>query len=107
MTTETASAARDVADDLADAVRACGSVSGLAGGLVGEVATYLPGRRVTGVALRPAEIIVSVVARWQPLTGVVDEVRGAAGPFAAGRPVTVRIDGIDDPPAPPSEGDTP
>ncbi|MFD4183444.1 hypothetical protein ACFWPB_20405, partial [Rhodococcus sp. NPDC058514] len=39
------------ADLIADAVLAVPGVAGLHGGMFGEVATYLPGRRVLGVAL--------------------------------------------------------
>ena len=52
---------------------ACTSVAGLGGGPAGEVATYLPGRRVTGVRVRrtvPAgrwagrTVIVHVIGRY-------------------------------------------
>jgi len=52
------------ADAIAAAVASCPSVSGLSGGFAGEVATYLPGRRVTGVRTQADAVEVHVVARY-------------------------------------------
>ncbi|WP_380171637.1 hypothetical protein ACFEMC_21290 [Kineococcus sp. DHX-1] len=41
-----------LADDLADVVRAVPGVSDLHPGALGEIGTYLPGRRVAGIRLR-------------------------------------------------------
>lgn len=41
--------ARDRSEDIADAVLAIDGVIGLHGGMFGEAATYLPGRRIAGV----------------------------------------------------------
>ncbi|MEZ0494563.1 hypothetical protein AB2L28_20180 [Kineococcus sp. TBRC 1896] len=41
-----------LADDLAEVVRAVPGVSALHPGVLGEIGTYLPGRRVAGVRLR-------------------------------------------------------
>ncbi|MEW9267150.1 hypothetical protein AB1207_20555 [Kineococcus endophyticus] len=41
-----------MADDLADVVRAVPGVSDLHPGALGEIGTYLPGRRVAGIRLR-------------------------------------------------------
>ncbi len=72
-------------DAIAAAVLACPQVAGLSGGLIGEVATYLPGRRVTGVRLAPSAVEVSVIANFGPtVTEIADAVRaavrGVAGP---------------------------
>ncbi len=40
---------RDKSEDIADAVLAVDGVAGLHGGMFGEAATYLPGRRIAGV----------------------------------------------------------
>lgn len=42
----------DRADHVADAVLAVDGVASLHGGVFGEIGTYLPGRRVAGIAIR-------------------------------------------------------
>ena len=85
-------------DAVAAAATACPLVAGMAGGRFGEVATYLPGRRLVGVRAADDELEVHVVARWgTPLPEVADAVRRAVAPAAAGRPVTVYIDDIEVP----------
>jgi hypothetical protein len=88
-------------DAVAAAASSCPSVVRLAGGVLGEVATYLPGRRVTGVRLRDGALEVHVVARWVPsLPAVGDEVRAAVRPLVGSLPITVFIDDVaDDNPA--------
>src|SRR5580693_1246789 len=61
-------------DAVAAAVTGCEGVATLDGGPFGEVASYLPGRRVTGVVV-------------------------GDGPLTGHRPVDVVIADIDDPPA--------
>jgi hypothetical protein len=70
------------AQSLADAVReAVLRVDGVADthtGTFGEVATYLPGRRVEGVRLRPDGAEVHVVLAWgAPVGGTADAIRAA------------------------------
>lgn len=85
-------------DAVATAVVGCPPVAGLSGGRFGEVATYLPGRRLVGVRLDGEELEVHVVARWgTPLPEVGDAVRRAVAPVGGGRPVTVYIDDIEVP----------
>jgi hypothetical protein len=82
-------------DAVAAAVAACPSVVGLSGGVLGEVATHLPGRRVTGVRVASGVVEVHIVACWvDSLPAVGDEVRAAVGPLVGGRPVTVFIDDL-------------
>ena len=51
-------------------------VHDLHGGVLGEVATYLPGRRVTGVRLRDGDTQVHLVLSWgAPIASTTDEVR--------------------------------
>ncbi|MGL5861474.1 MAG: hypothetical protein ACRCY9_09490, partial [Phycicoccus sp.] len=59
----TTPATPDLADRVAEAVLAVPGVAGLHGGTFGEVATYLPGRRVIGIRLNDvaAEVHVTVV----------------------------------------------
>lgn len=85
-------------DAVAAVVEALPAVSSLSGGRFGEVATYLPGRRVQGVRLRPGAVEVHVVARsGLPLPAVAGAVRGAVLPLAAGRAVDVHMDDIEVP----------
>ncbi|WP_410667959.1 hypothetical protein [Amycolatopsis sp. cmx-4-68] len=78
------------ADRIAAAVRALAPVAGLHSGRFGEIATYLPGRRVPGVRIRDDEITVGVTGRYPAtVTQIGDAVRAAVGPV--GRPVSVRI----------------
>ena len=69
-TTETA------ADRVAAAVLEVPGVSGLHGGVLGEVATYLPGRRVAGVRLADEVTDVHVVLAWgAPVAATAEAVR--------------------------------
>jgi hypothetical protein len=82
-------------DAIAEAVAACPSVSRLSGGRFGEVATYLPGRRVTGIRVATGAIEVHVVALWVPsLLAISDEVRTALASLELGRPVQLFIDDV-------------
>jgi uncharacterized alkaline shock family protein YloU len=75
------------ADVIARAVTATPGVAGLDGGVYGAIATYLPGRRLTGVRVggpgEPVEVGI-VVTYGRPIPDVVDAVRRAvlavAGP---------------------------
>ena len=83
-------------DAVAAVVQALPAVSSLSGGRFGEVATYLPGRRVQGVRVRPDAVEVHVVAQGGlPLPAVAGAVRGAVLPLPGGRPVDVHVDDID------------
>lgn len=89
-------------DAVAASVTACSTVARLSGGLLGEAATYLPGRRVYGVVVRehPAvgetNLDVRVVAAFGPtMSEVADQVHKAVALVAPGRSVTVAIDDID------------
>ncbi|MUL78444.1 Asp23/Gls24 family envelope stress response protein [Mycolicibacterium sp. CBMA 226] len=50
----------DTAERIAAAVTAVEGVAGLHAGMFGEVATYLPGRRVSGVRIGPDRVDVHV-----------------------------------------------
>jgi uncharacterized alkaline shock family protein YloU len=87
--------ATDLADEVAGAVRRCPDVAELSSGPFETVATYLPGRKVSGVALRDDEVEVSIVVRQgRPLPEIADEVRAAIAPLVGGRPVNVHIGGM-------------
>ena len=87
--------AHTLADSLAEATLACPDVVALSGGLVCEVATYLPGRRVTGVRVRDAVVDVHVVARYGPTMDEIGaQVRAALMPLVGDRVVAVTIDDL-------------
>ena len=86
------------ADAVAERTGRCRSVARLSGGLVGEVATYLPGRRVPGVRLADGSIEIHVVACWGvTVPELAAEVRDAVGPIGAGLPINVHVDDVDVP----------
>ena len=89
-----------MADLEAVAAAALGSplIAGLTGGRFGEVATYLPGRRILGVREVDGTIEVHVVAKWgRPLPEVADVIRDAVASHAGGLPVAVYVDDIEVP----------
>lgn len=92
---DTVPAADPDADAIAAAVLACRSVAALGGGPAGAVATYLPGRRVTGVRVRPdGPVVVHVVGHYGPTVAQIAAEVTAAVREVAG-PVDVQV-GIDD-----------
>ncbi|MGH9041001.1 MAG: Asp23/Gls24 family envelope stress response protein [Acidimicrobiia bacterium] len=85
-------------DAVAERAAGCRSVARLFPGAVGEVATYLPGRRVPGVRLAGGQIQVHVVARWGVrVPDLAAEVRAAVAPVSAGFPIAVHVDDLDVP----------
>ena len=82
----------ELADLIAAAVTGCPDVAGLTQIPGAPVATYLPGRTVSGVAVRAGEVEVCVVARYGlPLPEIAAQVREAVAPLAPGRMVNVVI----------------
>jgi hypothetical protein len=85
----------ELADRIATTVTGCPDVAGLTQTPGIPVATYLPGRTVAGVAVRPAEVEICVVARYgPPLAEVAAQVRQAVEPLVSGRVVDVVIGDI-------------
>lgn len=81
---------------VAERAEQCRSVARLSGGQFGEVATYLPGRRVRGVRLAGGHVEVHVVACWGArVADVAAEVRATVGPVAGGLPIDVHVDDVD------------
>ena len=75
----------EVADRVALAVLSVPGVHDLHGGVLGEVATYLPGRRVTGVRLRDGDTQVHLVLSWgAPIASTTDEVRARVAAIVPG-----------------------
>ncbi|MDP8975029.1 MAG: hypothetical protein M3N28_01405 [Actinomycetota bacterium] len=85
-------------DAVSAAALSCPDVAALSGGIAGEVATYLPGRRVPGVRLNDDEVEIHIVARWRTnLPEVADAVRRAVRPVTGGRRVSVYVEDIEVP----------
>ncbi len=92
----------ELADRIAAAVTRCPDVAGVIQVPGMPVATYLPGRTVSGVAVRLAEVEICVVARYgPPLPQVAEQVRQAVEPLVPGRVVDVVIADITSPQARP------
>lgn len=82
-------------DRIADAVTALPAVARLHGGRFGEVATYLPGRRVTGVQVGEERIAIHVVGRLGvPVPRLVAGIRAAVAPLVRGLPVDVVVEDL-------------
>jgi len=83
------------AEPIAQAVNGCPGVASLSPGEMGEVATYLPGRRVIGIRLRDS-IEVHVVARFGvTVEDLARQVRAAVATVAPGPVVDVYVDDVD------------
>lgn len=96
--------APDVSEAISAAVLAVPGVASLHGGAFGQVASYLPGRSVTGVRVRPDVTDVHVVLFWgSPVLATADHVRAVVQPLisAISARVDVTIDDIVDRPAAP------
>jgi voltage-gated potassium channel Kch len=111
MTTDSAVAGAEAVEAIAAVVLASPAVAGLHGGRFTTVASYLPGRRVIGVAVTPSEITVGVVGRYpNTVAQIAAQVRAAVATVVPGVAVTVAIEDIDIEdidiaPVDPSEGD--
>jgi hypothetical protein len=100
--------AAGLAERVADAVLAVPEVAGLHGGVFGEIATYLPGRRIEGIRISSDLCAVHIVARYPAdLPAVAEAVRAQVAPLVV-MPVQVTIEDLytgenprlgDDPPA--------
>lgn len=84
----------EAVDAVVEAATAVPGVTGLNSGRFGEVATYLPGRRVGGVKLgdHDGEVHIEVDLR-RSVTDTADAVRVAVEK-AAGRPMTVVVEDV-------------
>ena len=90
----TAAVPAEPADRVASAALAVPGVTGLHAGSFGEVGTYLVGRQVRGVRLRPEGADVHVtVAMGRPLLEVAEAVRAAVAPLVEGE-VTVVVEDV-------------
>ncbi len=93
-----AGTADDLADRVATAVLATEGVAALHPGVFGEVATYLPGRRVQGIRMADHGCEIHVVLDWgAPIQATASAVREAAAGLVDGA-VDVTVADIADPP---------
>lgn len=87
-------------DAVAAAVQSCPGVSALDGGRFGQVASYLPGRVVQGVAVDNGRVRVQVRSQWGVrVSDLAALITSALAPLAGSFPVDVAVADIDDPPA--------
>ncbi len=83
-------------DAVMEAALSSPGVAAMSSGLLGEVASYLPGRRVPGVRITAEGVEVHVVARWgQVLPALADRVRTAVSALVPEQPVSVFIDDVE------------
>lgn len=87
---------RELADAVAEAVRAVDGVAELYGGLFGEVGTYLPDRRVPGVRLdERGSAEVHVVVHWgAAVPATADAVRRSVSRLVPGT-VDVMVEDVE------------
>lgn len=84
-----------LADAVVTRVLQVPGVARMHGGMFGEVATYLPGRRIVGVQLRDSETVIHVVLFWGvDIVQTVDLIRASVGPLV-GTPVDVTVQDVD------------
>jgi hypothetical protein len=84
---------------VAAAVLVCPGVAALDSGQFGEVASYLPGRKVAGVMVSGGRVKVQVRVRWAvPAPDLGRKITAALVPLTGHYPVDVVIADIDDPP---------
>ena len=87
-----------LADAVVAMVTAQPDVVRMHAGMFGEVATYLPGRRVVGVQIRPDATNIHVVLAWGADLGRSADLIGAAVEPLVGTPVNVTVQDLADPP---------
>ncbi len=79
-------------DRVAEAVRAVPGVADLSGGVMGEVGTYLPGRRVAGVRLRENSTDIHVTVEYgRDVRRVAHMIRHIVGQLTGTSTVNVTI----------------
>lgn len=92
----------DISEVVAAAVLAVPGVAALHGGAFGQVASYLPGRSVTGVRVRADVTDVHVVLFWgSPVLATADRIRAAVQPLVSeiSARVDITVDDVVDPTA--------
>jgi hypothetical protein len=83
-------------DGVVAAVVACPAVASMSAGRFGEVATYLPGRRVAGIRANDTDVEIHIVARrGYPLQHVTAQIAAATRSLIGDRSLTVAVDDLD------------
>ena len=96
MTTDPGVIGTETIEAIAAAVLASPAVARLHGGRFNTVTSYLPGRRVVGVAVTPSEITVGVVGHYpNTIAQIAAQVRAAVATVVPGVAVTVALEDID------------
>ena len=86
----------ELADDIESLVRATPGVTGLHPGMFGEVATYLPGRRVAGIRVADGVVDVHVIVdATAPMRSTAAAVRAAVASAVPGSSVNVTVEDIE------------
>ncbi len=87
----------ELADRVAAAVLTVRGVTGLHGGMFGETATYLPGRRVPGVRLTENATDIHLTLTYgAPVFATAQQVRTAVAALVPG-PVNVTVEDVTSP----------
>lgn len=97
----------EVTDTVADVVRAVPGVADLHSGMFGEVATYLPGRRLVGVRVTDDRVDVHItVTQDAPIRSTAAAVRAAVAAVLPDLAVDVTVEDVAPNPTttPPPEG---
>ena len=82
-------------DLVAAAAAGCPAVAALSAGMFGEVATYLPGRKVSGIRVNDTDIEIHIVAHHgHPLHHVAAHLGALTRPIIGDRRLTVVIDDL-------------
>jgi hypothetical protein len=85
-------------DDIYAAVLACPGVAGLGSGMIGELATYLPGRRVPGIRVTPELVQLEICAAWGPSAQQIGhQIFTALADVVTDRPIEIAITDISPP----------
>jgi uncharacterized alkaline shock family protein YloU len=85
----------ELADSIAEAILAVPGVAALHPGMFGEVGTYLPGRRVTGVRITDDGVDVHVtVHQGVDVRGTAAAVRDAVARVTPGSTVDVTVEDV-------------
>ena len=96
MTTDTTPSGADTVEAVAAAVLDCGAVARLHGGRFNAITSYLPGRRVMGVAVTASGVTVGVVGRYPATVAeIAAQVRTAVSTIVPGLAVAVAVEDID------------
>ena len=96
MTTDCDVVGAETVEAIAAAVLQCPAVARLHGGRFNTITSYLPGRRVAGIAVTPSGVTVGVVGRYPgTVAQIAAQVHEAAAAVVPGVPVTVAVEDID------------